>query len=184
MRNTQASELILSGSRWHREVVEEPVVERSVVLELEGARRVAHAFDGVALAVREVGGGEVGALRPTESEPLDVTLDPVDVLHPLLCRVRIIEAQVATAGEFLRKLVIQHDRLRVPQVEEAVRLGWKARDHDTRAAGLDVRRYDAANEIAGARARFSAAVLFRHLPPQAWNSSGGCAPKPCILSDH
>src|SRR5437773_12545327 len=54
MRNTQASELILSGSRWHREVVEEPVVERSVVLELEGAQRVAHPFDGVALAVREV----------------------------------------------------------------------------------------------------------------------------------
>jgi hypothetical protein len=65
-----------------------------------------------------------------------------------------------------------------------VRLGWKARDYDTRAAGLDIRRYDAANEIAGARVRFSAAVLFRHLPPQAWNSSGGCAPKPCILSDH
>ncbi len=54
MRNTQASELILSGSRWYQEVVEEPVVERSVVLELEGAQRVAHPFDGVALAVREV----------------------------------------------------------------------------------------------------------------------------------
>jgi hypothetical protein len=43
----------------------------------------------------------------------------------------------------------------VPQVEVAVRLGWKARNYDTRAAGLDVRRYDAADEIAGARARFS-----------------------------
>ena len=54
MRNGQASELILSGSRWHREVVKEPVVKKSVVLELEGAQRVAHPFDGVALAVREV----------------------------------------------------------------------------------------------------------------------------------
>lgn len=55
------------------------------------------------------------ALRPIESEPLDVALDRVDVLHPLLCRVRIVEAQVAAAAEFLRKLVIQYDRLRVPQ---------------------------------------------------------------------
>ena len=78
-----------------------------------------------------------------------------------------IEAQVAAAAEFLRKLVIQHDRLRVPKVEEAVRLRWKARDYDTCAAGFDIRRYDAANEIAGACARFSAAVPLRHLQPQA-----------------
>jgi hypothetical protein len=115
----------------------------------------------------EVVGGEVEALRPIESEPLDVALDRVDVLHPLLCRVRIVEAQVAAAAEFLRKLVIQHDRLRVSKVEEAVRLGWKARDYDTRAAGFDIRRYDAANEIVGACARFSAAVSLRHLQPQA-----------------
>ena len=144
----------------------------------------ANEMAGPRVELLEVVGGEVQALRPIESEPLDVALDRVDVLHPLLCRVRIVEAQVAAAAEFLRKLVIQYDRLRVPQVEEAVRLGWKARHHDARAAGLDVRRYDAANEIAGARARFSAAVLLRHLPPQAWSSSGGCAPKPCILSAH
>src|SRR5436190_18412218 len=119
---------------------------------------------GPRVELLEVVGGEVEALRPIESEPLDVTLDRVDVLYPLVCRVRIVEAQVATAAEFLRKLVIQHDRLRVAQVEEAVRLGWKARDRDTRAAGLDVRRYDAANEIAGACARFSDVVLLRHLP--------------------
>src|SRR6266480_7083621 len=54
MRTAQARELVLAGSRWHREVVEEPVVQRSVVLELESAERMAHLFDGVALAVREV----------------------------------------------------------------------------------------------------------------------------------
>ena len=54
MRNAQASELVLSGSRWHWEVVEEPIVQRSVILELEGAERVAHPFDGVTLAVREI----------------------------------------------------------------------------------------------------------------------------------
>ena len=54
MRNIQASELILSGSRSHREVVEEPVVKRPVILELGGAQRMAHPFDGVALPVRKV----------------------------------------------------------------------------------------------------------------------------------
>jgi hypothetical protein len=94
------------------------------------------------------------------------------------------EPQVATAAELVCKLVIQHDRLRVPETEEAVRLRWKTRDHDTRSAGLDVRRYDAANEIADVRARFSDTVRLRHLRPQAWSSSRGCVPKPCMLSDH
>src|SRR4051794_1092271 len=139
---------------------------------------------GPRVKLLKVIGGEVEALRPIVSEPLDVALDRVDVLHPLLRRVRIVEAQVAATAEFFRKLVIQHDRLRVSQVKEAVRLGRKARDHDRRAAGLDVRRYDATNEIAGARARFSDVVLLRHLPPQARSSSGGGATKPCILSAH
>ena len=30
----------------------------------------------------------------------------------------------------------------------------------------------------------SASRLLKHLPPQAWSSSGGCTPKPCIPSDH
>src|SRR5262249_30432586 len=117
--------------------------------------------------------GKAQALCPVESEPLDVALDRIDELDPLLCWVRVIKAQVAPAAEFVGELVIQHDRLRVPQVEVAVRLGWKARDYDTRAAGLDIRRYDAANEIAGARARFFDVALLNHLPPQARSSSGG-----------
>src|SRR5438552_2756425 len=71
-----------------------------------------------------------------------------------------------------------------PAMEDAVRLGGKARQNHVLAAGLDDRRYDAANESPRARAGFSAAVLLRHLPPQAWTSSRGCAPKPCILSAH
>src|SRR5215470_18822062 len=119
---------------------------------------------GPGVELLEVVGGKAQALCPVETEPLHVTLDRIDVLHPLLCWVRVIKAQVAAAAEFLRELIIQHDRLRVPQVEVAVRFGWKARNYDTRAAGLDIPRYDAANEIAGARARFSAALLLRHLP--------------------
>jgi len=116
---------------------------------------------GPGVELLEVVGGKAQALCSVESEPLHVTLERIDVLHPLLCWVRVIKAQVAAAAKFLRELVIQHDRLRVPQVEVAVRLGWKARNYDTRAAGLDVRRYDAADEIAGARARFSRAVPLR-----------------------
>src|SRR5438046_10321780 len=108
---------------------------------------------GPGVELLEVVGGEVEALCPIESEPLDVAFDRVDVLHPLLCRVRMVEAQVAAAAEFLRKLGIQHDRLRVPQVEEAARLGWKARHHHARSAGRDVRRSEAADETAAVAAR-------------------------------
>jgi hypothetical protein len=48
------SELVRRGRDGTGGVVEKPVVQRSLVLELEGAERVARLFDGVALAVREV----------------------------------------------------------------------------------------------------------------------------------
>ena len=47
-------ELVLMRPRRHRQVVEEPVVERPVVLELERADRVGDALDGVRLAVGEI----------------------------------------------------------------------------------------------------------------------------------
>ena len=49
-------ELVLARPRRHRQVLEEPVVERPVVLELERADRVRDALDRVGLAVREVVG--------------------------------------------------------------------------------------------------------------------------------
>src|SRR6516165_2791647 len=69
---------------------------------------------GPGVELLEVVGGKAQALCPVESEPLHVTLDRIDVLHPLLCWVRVIKAQVAAAAKFLREFVIQHDRLRVP----------------------------------------------------------------------
>ena len=50
-------ELDLAGLRRHRQVLDQPVVERPVDLELERAQRVGHALDRVRLAVRHVVGG-------------------------------------------------------------------------------------------------------------------------------
>ena len=50
----EAGELVLVGARRHRQALDEPVVERPVGLELEGAQRVRHALDRIGLAVREV----------------------------------------------------------------------------------------------------------------------------------
>ena len=50
----EAGELVLMRVRGHRQIVEEPVVERPVILELEGADRVGDALDGIGLAMGEV----------------------------------------------------------------------------------------------------------------------------------
>ena len=50
----EPGEFVLMRMRRHRQVVEEPVVERPMVLEFERADRVRDAFDGVRLAVREI----------------------------------------------------------------------------------------------------------------------------------
>ncbi len=55
MRLSRANS-IWRGARRHRQVLDEPVVERPVGLELERAQRVGDALDGVGLAVREVVG--------------------------------------------------------------------------------------------------------------------------------
>ena len=52
--HVEPRELVLPRPRRHRQIVEEPVVERPVVLELQRADRMRDALDGVGLAVREV----------------------------------------------------------------------------------------------------------------------------------
>jgi hypothetical protein len=47
-------ELVLMGPRRYRQVVDQPVIKRTVILELQRADRVGDAFDGVGLAVGEV----------------------------------------------------------------------------------------------------------------------------------
>ena len=72
----EARELVLPGPGGHRQVVDQPVIERAVVLELEGAERMGHPFDGVRLAVGEVI-GRVDAPRVARSRVLRVQ-DAVD----------------------------------------------------------------------------------------------------------
>ena len=64
---------------------------------------------------------------PLEAEPLDVVLDGLDVLDVFGERVRVVEAQVAPPRELLGDAEVQADGLRVTDVQEAVRLGRKAR---------------------------------------------------------
>src|SRR4029079_7339169 len=60
---------------------------------------------------------------PLEPKPSDVVFDRLDVLDILLGRVRIVEPQGACAAELLRAPEIEADRLCVPDVQIAVRLG-------------------------------------------------------------
>ena len=68
---------------------------------------------------------ELGA--PREAEPRDVLLDRVDVLDVFLRRVGVVEAQVADAAALGGDPEVQADRLRVADVQVAVRLRRKPR---------------------------------------------------------
>jgi hypothetical protein len=50
----EAGEFILAWARRYRQVIQKPIVERPVILELQGAQRVRNAFEGVRLTVREI----------------------------------------------------------------------------------------------------------------------------------
>ena len=71
----EPGELVLMRARGHRQVLDEPVVERPVVLELQRADRVRDALDRVGLPVREVV-GRVDAPRVARPRMLRVD-DPV-----------------------------------------------------------------------------------------------------------
>ena len=92
-------------------------------------------------------------LAPVEAEPADVGLDGVDVLLLFLHRVRVVEAQVAAAAELVGDAEVQADRLRVADVEVAVRLGREARDDGVDAALAQVGGDDLADEVGCARVR-------------------------------
>ena len=107
--------------------------------------------DGPVVELVEVVGGVVEMLAPVEAEPADVLLDRVDVLLLLLGRVGVVEAQVAMAAELLRDAEVERDRLRVADVEVAVRLGREA-GHDLRDPALaHVGGDDVADEVASLR---------------------------------
>ncbi len=99
----------------------------------------------------EVVGREVEMLAPVEAQPADVFLDRVDVLLLLLDRVRVVEAQVAAPAELARDAEVERDRLRVPDVQVAVRLGREAGYHARMPALPQVGGHDLADEIASLR---------------------------------
>src|SRR6185436_2656692 len=91
-------------------------------------------------------------LGPLEAEPADVTRDGVDVLLALLGGVGVVEAQVAATTELAGHAEVDRDRLGVADVQVAVGLGRKPRDHlAPEAAGAVVLEDDVANEVAGFR---------------------------------
>ncbi len=87
-------------------------------------------------------------LAPVIAEPAHVRLDRVDIFLLFLDRIGVVEAQVTAAAEFLRDAEIQADRLGVADMQIAVRLGRKARDHGFVAPGIEVGLDDVADEIA------------------------------------
>ena len=67
---------------------------------------------------------------PLETEPAHVVLDRLDVLDVFLGRVRVVEAEVAQRRRTrCATPKFEADRLRVADVQVAVRLGRKARVH-------------------------------------------------------
>jgi hypothetical protein len=109
---------------------------------------VADQVLGPTVQLLEMIGGVMEVFAPIEAEPAHVALDRVDVFLLLLGRIGVVEAQVATAAEFLRHAEIEADRLGVADVEIAVRLRREAGDH--RAAGTcgEIGADDVADEIA------------------------------------
>ena len=90
----------------------------------------------------------IEVLAPVEAEPAHVGLDGVDVLLLLLGRVGVVEAQVAAPAELLGDAEVQADRLGMADVQIAVRLRRKARDHRLVPARIEVGLHDVANEVA------------------------------------
>src|SRR5439155_14597535 len=105
---------------------------------------------GPLVELLEVVAGVVEVRAPVEAEPADVAHDAVDVLLALLRRVGVVEAQVAAAAELPGHAEVDGDGLGVADVQVAVGLRRKPRDHlAAEAAGAIVLQDDVADEVAG-----------------------------------
>jgi len=80
----------------------------------------------------------VEVLAPVVAEPAHGVDDRIDVLLTLLGRVGVVESQMAAAAEFARHAEVDRDRLGVADVQIAVGLGRKTRDHLAAEAPADV----------------------------------------------
>src|SRR5690606_27060413 len=118
-----------------------------------------------AVELREAVGGEA-YLDGLEAEPRDVADRRLDVAHLLGLGVRVVEAQVGHAAVVLGDAEVQADRLRVADVQEAVRLGREPRDDADDAAGGQVGVDDVGDEVR------------RHLPLPLARDPGGRVVRP------
>ena len=64
-----------------------------------------------------------------EAEPRHVFLDRVDVFDVLLGRIRVVETEIADSTALFGDAKVETDRLRMSNVEVAVRFRWKSRRH-------------------------------------------------------
>ncbi len=72
---------------------------------------------------------EVQPVLKIRPEPSHIRLDGLHEFRFFLCRIRIVKSEIEFAVELLSGHIIKKDRLRVPDVQVAVRLGREAR-HD------------------------------------------------------
>src|SRR5215510_735972 len=127
-----------------RAAIDAHLVGRLVVhIGLAGADQVL----GPGIELLEIIGGVIEVLAPVEAKPAYVGFDRVDIFLLLLGRIGIVEAQVATAAEFLRHAEIEADRLGVADMQIAVWLGRKAGHHRAVPPGRKVSLDDVADEV-------------------------------------
>ena len=94
---------------------------------------------------------EIEIIAPIKAQPANITLDALDILGLLLLRVRIIEPQMTFCAGFyilLRNAEVQANRLRMPDVQVAIRLGRETRDRRGVHTACKILRNDVADEVA------------------------------------
>src|SRR5215470_6708708 len=111
----------------------------------------------------EIIGCKIKMQAPVETEPVHIALNSVDELLLLFSRIGVIKAQVTAAAIFLRHTKIDPDRLRVSDVQIAVRLRWKTGHHLSDASGGFVGIDDIADKVAP---RLNRSRVVCHRAPQ------------------
>jgi hypothetical protein len=100
------------------------------LLESEVANECLALFDqvlGVLIKLIKVVGGIIKMLSPVKTEPAYIFHDGINIFLLFLARVRIVEAEIAAAVEFLGKAEIKANRLRVAYMKITIRFRRKPR---------------------------------------------------------
>jgi hypothetical protein len=101
---------------------------------------IANELLGERVHLLEVIRGVVHPLCPVEAEPPHVLLNRVDVFGVLLGGIGVVEPEIADAAKLLGDAEVEADRLRMADVQIAVRFGWETRVERARGGRLSDRR--------------------------------------------